>query len=156
VRIYNRSELIERLAWSDPVEQTADSALFFAAWLRWGPEAVAQIEGDYACAVWDADAQELHLVRDPASRRPLFWHRGRDFIAFASLPKALVALSDIPRAVNRDRVFDMLMTLPYAGDDSYFAGIQRVLPGCDAVHTRERSHTRPLRRFDPDERIVLR
>src|SRR5262249_11344468 len=52
VRIYNRSELIERLGWNEPPEETADSALFFAAWVRWGPEAVLQIEGDYACAVW--------------------------------------------------------------------------------------------------------
>lgn len=155
VRIYNRAALGRELG-VPAGDQVPDSLLLLEAWLRWGRSAAAHIEGDYACAVWDSRDRALHLMRDPFGQRPLFWHAGRDFLAFASLPKALFAVPEIPRTLNRGRVFDALTLLPHWNDESFFSGVQRVRPGhCFSYDARGTSST-AIRQLDAAERIVLR
>lgn len=156
-RIYNRDELIKELApVADGPRSISDSALLMSAWERWQAAALARIEGDYAFALWDRETRTLHMARDPAGHRALVWYQGADFLAFATLPKALFALPEVPRELDRGRVADELALLPWVGEETLFRAVRRVIPGhrleYDGRHTRQL----PMRRLDPDQRIVLR
>ena len=63
--------------------------------------AIEAINGDFACALFDAAAGVLWLARDRVGHRPLYFaNNGRTF-AFASLPAALIGLPEISPAINK-------------------------------------------------------
>jgi asparagine synthase (glutamine-hydrolysing) len=67
--------------------------------------------------------------------RPLHYHLGVRFAAFASMPIGLHALPEVPYAPDEATVTDLLALLPETGPGSFFAGISRVEPGHFVVIT---------------------
>ena len=67
---------------------------------RFGDDGVARCLGAFAFARWDAEARRLTLVRDCLGNRPLFYHRGPRFVAFATTLRSLLALPGVPRAID--------------------------------------------------------
>ena len=148
IRIDNREELTDALGLErDRAASMADAALLLAAWERWQDGAFARIVGDYAFALWDGEARQLILARDAVGARPLFYHRGRGFLAFATMAKGLHAIPEIPIAPNVERVAEELALLPEAGSQSFFEGIERVEPGSYVVLSQEGARSR--RHWDP-------
>lgn len=130
VRLDNREELCEALGISAPeAAMMADSHILMRALDRWDEEAVDRLVGDFAFACWDEARQRLLLARDYAGQRPLQYHRGRDFFAFATMPKGLHALEKVPPEPNQEAVAQFLALLPESGPETYWRGIDRVLPG---------------------------
>jgi asparagine synthase (glutamine-hydrolysing) len=90
------------------------------------------------------------LARDPLGRRPLHYHRGNKFFAFASMPKGLHALPDVPYAPDEERVAEYLVLMPQTGTQSFFVGIERVEPAHVVTVTANglatRRHWQPTRR----------
>ena len=91
-----------------------------------GENCCDRLVGDYAFALWDTQDQRLVLLRDYLGMRPLHYHRGKDFFAFASMPKGLHALAEIPRAPDEDRIAEFIALLPEHGPQSFFKGVERV------------------------------
>ncbi|HEY7808518.1 MAG TPA: asparagine synthetase B [Croceibacterium sp.] len=150
VRLDNRDELAEALGLDGAAARTmADAQFLLGAWERWEERAFDRLVGDYAFAIWDAAARHLVLARDPLGMRPLHYHRAANFVAFASMPKGLHALPEVPYAPDEATVTDLLALLPEAGPGSYFAGISRVEPGhfvtIGAGGTKARRHWQPVR-----------
>jgi asparagine synthase (glutamine-hydrolysing) len=130
LRIDNRSELTEALRISPADARCmSDSDLLLGGLERWGEGVLERLIGDFAFAFYDHRRGRLLLARDPIGQRPLFWHRGRNFFAFASMPNGLHAVPEIPRQPDLDTVARFAAVLPTLGDSSYFRGIQRVEPG---------------------------
>lgn len=150
LRIDNRAELTEALGL--PAERTrgmADADFLMAAFERWDLDCLDHVVGDFAFALWDQAARRLVLARDPLGQRPLHYHRGPGFFAFASMPKGLHALPEIPYAADEDRVTEFLALMPENGPRSFFAGVSRLEPGHVQVTTpdgdRARSYWQPQR-----------
>jgi asparagine synthase (glutamine-hydrolysing) len=105
--------------------------------------------------VWDSARRRLLLVRDPLGQRPLHYHRGNKFFAFASMPKGLHALPEIPYVADEERIAEALVLIPEVGTQSFFLGIERVKPGHVVAVTANgltaRQHWQPSRR-----RVALR
>jgi asparagine synthase (glutamine-hydrolysing) len=148
VRLDNRDELVAALGLPGPqAAAMADSAIAFAAWERWQEGCFERLLGDFAIAVWDRDARRLVLARDVLGTRPLYYHRARGLVAFASMAKGLHALPEIPRAPDEDRVANEIALMPEQGAQSFFAGIDRVEPGHFVALSAET--TTPRRYWDP-------
>jgi asparagine synthase (glutamine-hydrolysing) len=130
IRLDNRLELAAALGLTAAdAAVLADSSLLLLSLERWGDTALDRIVGDYAFAFFDRHEQRLVLARDPLGQRPLFWHRGPHFVAFASMPSGLRALGSVPRRPNTNSLARFVARLPIDGDASYHEGIQRVEPG---------------------------
>jgi asparagine synthase (glutamine-hydrolysing) len=130
VRLDNREELIVALQIPAPQARNfCDAAILFAAIERWDEFCPEHLIGDYAFTVWDSVRQRLLLARDPLGQRPLHYHRGDKFFAFASMPKGLHALSNVPYAANEDRMAEFLALMPESGPETFYRGIERVEPG---------------------------
>jgi asparagine synthase (glutamine-hydrolysing) len=137
VRLDNRDALAEALSIGAPeAARLADSALLMRALERWEEAAVERLVGDFAFAAWDRKRARLLLGRDYLGMRPLHYHRGARFFAFASMPKGLHALPDVPRAPDRAALTRFLALLPEAGESTFFEGIDRVPPGHLCIVTR--------------------
>ncbi|MEA3003033.1 MAG: hypothetical protein QOH81_1821 [Sphingomonadales bacterium] len=149
LRLDNRDELGEALGLIGAAAM-ADSALLLAALERWGEEAVDRLAGDYAFAWFDARRSRLILARDPLGQRPLFWHRGDGFFAFASMPRGLHALGAPQRRADADAMVEFVGGLPQRGSGTFYAAVRRVEPGHVLIVTpkdeRSRRHWQPRRR----------
>ncbi|MDB5691802.1 MAG: asparagine synthase, partial [Alphaproteobacteria bacterium] len=140
LRFDNRQELADALGITgEQLRRSSDSALLAAAWERWEEESLDRLVGDFAFAVWDARDRRLILARDFAGGRPLHYHRADGFISFASMPKGLHALADVPRAVDRSYALSGLLGRSAAAGRTMFEGVMRVLPGQILVVERDRA-----------------
>ncbi len=130
LRLDNRDELALALGLPPHRAQSmADADILMAAWTRWGEDCLGRLVGDYAFALWDGARRRLVLARDPLGMRPLHYHRGASFFAFASMPKGLHALPDIPYAPDEERAAEFLALLPEYGSRTFFAGVEKVEAG---------------------------
>jgi asparagine synthase (glutamine-hydrolysing) len=142
-RIDNRPELAAELGISPAdLALLSDSALLMRALDRWDEGAADRLTGYFAFALWDSAAQRLLLARDFLGHRPLHFHRGDGFFAFASMPKGLHALDPVPVAPNQRMAADFLALMPDNGSETFFEGIEKLPPGHLAVVTRTGIDTR--------------
>lgn len=90
--IYNHPELRERLESLGHVFGTShsDTETLLRAFLQWGPECFAMLNGMFACAIYSPRQKKLWLARDRFGEKPLFCARMGNFFAFASEPCALM------------------------------------------------------------------
>lgn len=136
VRLDNRDELVVALGLQS-AGTLCDAAILLESLSRWGEGTFDRITGDFAFALWDEPAQKLLLARDFLGQRPLHYHRGSGFFAFASMPKGLHALPEIPRAPDEDRAAEFLTLMPQAGPRTFFKDIARVEPAHIVTVTRD-------------------
>lgn len=154
VRIDNRDELLASLpATGARAAELPDSVVMLRAFEAWGETAVERIVGDFAFALWIKTERRLLLGRDFLGQRPLHYHRGADFFAFASMPRGLHALAQVPYDPDRSRVAALVAFAPPDPERSFFEDIWKVQPGHllsvthDSVSSRRywRPSLRPLR-----------
>jgi asparagine synthase (glutamine-hydrolysing) len=107
----------------------SDSALLMAALDRWDEDALDRLVGDFAFVLWNGARQRLLLARDYLGQRPLHFHRAKDGFAFASMPKGLHALPQVPRAPDKDAVAAFVALMPESGTQTFFEGIEKVQAG---------------------------
>ena len=124
IRIDNRDELADQLGSGATLP---DAAVLMQALERWGEDALDHVIGDFAFAYWDGD--RLLLARDFLGQRPLHYHKGDGFFAFASMAKGIHAVPEVPHEASDLAVADFLALMPETGPGTFFKGIERVLPG---------------------------
>lgn len=137
-RLDNREDLCDALG-IDPAEGRGltDPAILLRALERWDDEAVERLQGDFAFAFWDSRRQRLLLARDFLGHQPLHYARRDGFFAFASMPKGLHALPEIPPAPDREAVASFLALIPEDGSETFFQGIEKVRAGEIVAVTRD-------------------
>src|ERR1700722_3672801 len=96
-RIDNRRELAGQLGTLRPSPEVPDSAFIMAAYERWDEDCARHLIGSFSFAVWDEQRQRLLLARSPFGAKPVFFHQAADFVAFATMPRALFTLACVPR-----------------------------------------------------------
>ncbi|WP_372001302.1 asparagine synthase-related protein [Tistrella mobilis] len=141
LRLDNREDLAQELGISaDRLKTMADSDLAMAAFERWELDCVHHFYGDFAFVVWDVRERRLLMARDHLGARPLHYHAGTlpgggRFFAVATMPRGLLALPWLRMAPDMERLNGFLALLPELGTNSFFEGIERLLPGHRAVVT---------------------
>ncbi|MEV5836731.1 asparagine synthase (glutamine-hydrolyzing) [Nocardia sp. NPDC052112] len=161
--IYNYIEIREELAKAHAeeypngkiFETEGDSEAIVAAFHYWGPEAVRKLRGMFAFAIWDTEAQELFLARDPFGIKPLFLATGPGGTAFGSEKKSLLellpalGLSDAldPRALEH---YTVLQYVPEP--ETLHKDIRRLESGHYAT-VRAGEAPRITRYFDPQFKV---
>lgn len=134
IRLDNRADLGRALDLPcERLQEMADADLLSAAYEKWGHGVIDHLVGDFAFAIWDCSQRRLFLARDQMGRRPLFYHQGRGWFGFASMPAGLLALPGVARGADEQRIRDLLFLLPDVSRHSYFSGIDRLLPGHAAL-----------------------
>jgi asparagine synthase (glutamine-hydrolysing) len=127
VRLDTRDELLALLGRAG--EPLCDAAILLAAYERWGEGALEHVIGDFAFAMFDLDHRRVLLARDPLGQRPLHYHLSPKLFAFASMPKGLHALPEIPRGPDTERVAEFVVLMPESGNRTYFKDVSRVEAG---------------------------
>lgn len=151
--IYNYRELRNQLERHGHMFRTkSDTEVLLHAYLEWGPEALNKLNGMWGVAIWQPEQRKLFVARDRFGIKPFyFMHRHADF-AFASEPKALLALFPELRQPDDIAVYKFLAEgLLYTEGSSFYRGIHTLPPGHYGEYAAETGQFRTTRYWDYPE-----
>jgi asparagine synthase (glutamine-hydrolysing) len=127
--IYNfkslRKELIEL---GCQFETDGDTEVLLAAYRTWDSDCLQKLNGFFAFAIYNQKTQDLFVARDRIGIKPLYFHEGESFFAFASNMKALYALG-IPRDLDHNSIHHYLQLNYFPGKWTVYQNVQQVRPG---------------------------
>ena len=110
LRLDNRDELLAQAGISKTeTAEWPDSRLLLTAWQKLGDDVWPVLRGPFAVAIWDSRSRCVTLARDHLGLNVVTWHKGKEFFAFASMPNALFAFDDVPRALCEEKLADFLV-----------------------------------------------
>lgn len=93
--IYNYLELRRGIEARHRFRSSSDSEVIVHLYEEKGVDAIADLEGMFAVAIWDGRQQRLVLARDRAGKKPLFYVRRPGCVVFASEIKAFLRHPDV-------------------------------------------------------------
>ena len=134
--LYNHVELRKELeSLGHRFVSHSDTEVLLHALIEWEEAALPRLNGMWALAFWNQRKNRLLLARDRFGVKPLYYRQGSQGFAFASEPKALLALFPEHREVAESALFDFLgNNLLYARGESFYQGIQVFPPAHYAVY----------------------
>jgi len=128
--IYNYKALREALlSRGHALKTNSDTETIIHLYEEKGPEALHELNGMFAFAIWDEGLQRLMLARDRLGVKPLYYYEHDGRVAFASEIKGILADSAIPRRLNYAAFADYLTFQNVFGDKTFFEGIHLLPPG---------------------------
>ncbi|MFF4775718.1 asparagine synthase (glutamine-hydrolyzing) [Microtetraspora fusca] len=128
-QIYNYRELREELRGLGHRFRTdGDTEVLLRAYLEWGEECPAHLNGMFAFALWDGRAERLVLARDRFGVKPLYYHPTETGVIFGSEPKAVLAHPLVDPVVDADGLRELLAFTSTVGR-AVVRGMRRVRPG---------------------------
>lgn len=127
--IYNFRQLREELlALGAKFRTSGDTEVISVGYRYWGMGIFRRLLGMYALALYDGQERCLHLARDDFGIKPLcLLHRGNE-VVFASEIKAIAALRSL--SIDGGVLTEMLSWGFQMGNDSLYAGVRYLAPGC--------------------------
>jgi len=143
--LYNTQELRAELeAKGYDFQSRSDTEVLLAAFMEWGEECVARLNGIFAFAAWSEREQKLLLARDRFGVKPLFYCELRSGLLFGSEPKALLAHPDVEAEVDLEGLAEVFSLGPArTPGHGIYRGIKEVRPGYLLVADRRGARTRP-------------
>lgn len=108
----------------------SDTETVLHGYEEWGEKVLDRLTGMFAIAIYNFKTGKLFVARDRLGIKPLYYYIKGDRIAFASEIKALLTTDDCPREANLDVLYEYLMYRVHdRGEETFFKGIKRLLPG---------------------------
>lgn len=128
--IYNSPELKKQLLSSGHVFKTStDVEVILHLYEEYGRSCVQHLRGMFAFAVWDKEKRTLFIARDHMGQKPLFFCQGKNFFAFASEVKGILASGLIEPKLDLEGLWHYV-SLRYLPDRyTLFKGIQKLPAG---------------------------
>ena len=104
-RLDNRDDLFESLDIPELERHTiADEKLAYLAYLKWGFDCPVHLIGDWSFCLWNPKTQTFFIARDPYGMTALSYYCDANIFAFSSNKRALLALPQIPKEPNMQRI----------------------------------------------------
>jgi asparagine synthase (glutamine-hydrolysing) len=110
----------------------SDTEVLLEAYRRWGADALDQLSGMFAFAIWDAKLRRLFCARDRAGEKPFHYALVGGAFLFASEIKGLLEWPQFPRRIDYDALIDFL-TLGFVADPKSIWRDIRKLPPAHAM-----------------------
>jgi asparagine synthase (glutamine-hydrolysing) len=108
---------------------SSDTEVILHLYEEEGPDCLAQLNGQFALAIWDAKRKELFLARDRVGIRPLYYTIVDNSLIFASEIKSIFMDERVPRRIDpvaMDQVFTFWTTL---SPGTVFENVYELPPG---------------------------
>ena len=126
--VYNFRKLRERIEANHTFKTNSDTEVILHLYEEYGEEAIAQLNGMFAFAIYDSQADRLLLARDRFGIKPLYYLVEDGRLLFASEIKALLHYKRPDP--NEEQIYQYLVyRLHDHNEETFFSGIKRLLPG---------------------------
>ncbi len=101
--LYNREALFALLGRAP--EAISDEQLLLTLIEEKGFESLAQVNGDFAGAIWEEESRTWTFFRDHSGVRPLFYYQDESLFAFSTDLRALAALPGAQLKPNEEKLY---------------------------------------------------
>ena len=137
--LYNTPELrTELMSRGHEFVGHSDTEVLLHAYLEWGTEAFARLNGIVAFAIWEKRERRLTLCRDRLGVKPLFFAPIRNGMTFGSTIDTVLCHPEIEPALDEDGLRTLLLLGPaHPPESGVFRQISSLVPGHFAVLTPE-------------------
>lgn len=113
----------------------SDSEVAIHLYEEYGPRFIERLRGMFALAIWDSRLNTLLLARDRFGKKPLYYYKGAQGLAFASELQALVASRLFPLEPHIEAI-DAYLCLQYIpAPMTIYRDVYKLPPGHMAVIT---------------------
>lgn len=129
---YNYIELREELVAKGYTFRTqTDTEVVLNGYIEWGEAVLERLNGMFAMAIYDKEAQTVFLARDRFGVKPFYYYVDGEQMVFASeIPAILEVMEGKPKA-NEDAIFDYLVfNRTDQTEETFFKGIYKLQHGC--------------------------
>jgi asparagine synthase (glutamine-hydrolysing) len=128
--IYNHLALREPLiARGHRYNTHSDTETVIHLYEEYGADCVQHLRGMFAFAIWDRNTRTLFIARDRLGIKPLYYKLTPERLLFGSEIKAVLAHGGIRPEFNRAALPEYLAFGYLSGEDSFYNGILKLLPG---------------------------
>lgn len=132
--IYNHLSLREQLIARGHAYRThSDTETIVHLYEEYGRDCVQHLRGMFAFAIWDRNKRTLFIARDRLGIKPLYYKLTPERLLFGSEIKVALTHGGIRPEFNRAALPEFLAFGYLSGEESFYAGIGKLLPG----HTME-------------------
>jgi len=129
--IYNYPELRKQFINEGySFQSEGDTEVIIKAYHKWGVDCPAHLDGMFAFAIWDQNAQKLFVARDRMGIKPFYFSKNEKFIRFASNTQALLAAGDVDTSIDKiglHHQFTLHAVIP--APHTILSGIKKLEPG---------------------------
>ena len=132
--VYNHFELrAEFEALGEQFQTRSDTEVVLVALRRFGIQALARFNGQFALLLWNARTRTLTAARDRYGVRPLYHLEHQGAVYFASETKAFDAIPNYRRAICPEGLLEHGLLWNTLGTRTVFKGIQSLEAGTAVV-----------------------
>lgn len=130
-QIYNHHSLRRELAAQGRRFATSSDTEVVAALVeeRGVDAALERLDGMFALAVWDPQAQALTLARDRLGQKPLYWWQDGERLSFGSELKALLVDPALPRTPDETALGQLLLFEYIPAPRTIYRGVNKLEAG---------------------------
>jgi asparagine synthase (glutamine-hydrolysing) len=128
--IYNYIELREELVQLGyKFRSVTDTEVILNSYLHWGYDCLNKFNGMWAFAIWDRMNKSLFIARDRYGVKPVYYVKAKEYFAFSSEMKPLLALENAAPGINAKRIpFFLLYGNRLNNEETYFDNISCLRP----------------------------
>ena len=107
-----------------------EELLLIKAYKTWGEDMGNHMHGMYAFALWDEKKQQMFCLRDSFGTKPFYYYVTEDGeLLCGTMIRPILAAPGFKKELNPD-VLQLYLSLTYvAGEDTFFKGLKKLLPG---------------------------
>lgn len=130
--IYNFGTIRERLIQEGFIRKfksSSDTEVILEAFEAYGLDAIKDMKGMFAIALYDRKKKTLHLMRDRVGEKPLYYGMVGEKFAFASDLSCLTVLEGFEKEINRDALAAFVRYKSIPQPLTIYKHIYKLLPG---------------------------
>lgn len=124
-----------------------DTEVLLHAYLQWGEDSLAHLEGMYAFAIWDSSQERLFCARDRLGIKPFYYATPSGYFIFASEIKSLLAFPGLDSTADDDAVLGFLVHGNCDYGKSTILKNVKALPAAHSLTVDLNSRRRLIRRY---------
>lgn len=133
--IYGYEVLKKKLEKRYPFRSNSDTEVILYAYMEYGDKFVEHIDGIFAIAIYDKRDQTIHLFRDRAGVKPLYYYNDGKHFAFGSELKALSSiLAGNDLKLDYTALYDYLTYAYVPAPKSMYLNIRQLKPAHKLVY----------------------
>jgi asparagine synthase (glutamine-hydrolysing) len=126
--IYNYKE-VKPLLNDYPFRTHGDTEVVLAGYIRWGTDCLNYLRGMFTIVIWDKERRELFVARDRLGVKPFYYYKDDHRFLFASEIRAILAVADIERKLDRVAIAEYLRYQSVGFPFSPIEGIKQLEAG---------------------------
>ena len=126
--IYNYQQIRKELEDDFVFRTNSDTEVLINAFTKWGKSCLQKLNGMFAFAIWDNEAESLFLARDRMGIKPIYYAFQDGTFVFSSEVKAVLKSGLVKREINQNSLYEYLNYQTVYGENTILDDVKMIPP----------------------------